>query len=60
MLREINQIKKDKYFMLLLICGILKNKNKWTNIKKKNRNTVIDTENKQVVTRGDRLEGRKK
>ena len=59
MLREINQIKKDKYFIILLIYGILKNKNKWTNIKK-TRNTVIDTENKQVVTRGDRLEGRKK
>ena len=60
MLREINQTKKHKYFMMSLIYFIFK-KSKYINIIYNiKKNTVIDTENKQEVASGDGLEGRKK
>ena len=60
MLREINQTKKHKYFMMSFIYFIFK-KSKYINIIYNiKKNTVIDTENKQEVASGDGLEGRKK
>ena len=47
---EISQTEKDKYCMISLICVILKTKQM---NKQQNRNKVIDTENKQVITRGE-------
>ena len=38
---------KDKYFMILFICGIQKQKQ----MNKQNKNRLVDTENKLVVTR---------
>ena len=40
---------KDKYQMISLICGLLKNDTDWTYLQ--NRNRVIDTENKLMVIR---------
>ena len=48
MLSEMRQIKKDKYHVISLICGILKNK---TNEQTKNLK-FMDTENKLAVARG--------
>ena len=45
-LSEIIQREKDKYCVISLLCEI----------KKQNRNRLIDIENKPVVTRGGRLE----
>ena len=51
--------KKDKYHMILLICGILKNKwYKYTYLQ--NRNRLTDPKNKLMVTKGERWEGRDK
>ena len=44
-----NKSEKDKYFMISLICGVYKNKT--------NKNTLMDTENKQVVAREEEGEG---
>ena len=44
-----NKSEKDKYFMISLICGAYKNKT--------NKNTLMDTENKQVVAREEEGEG---
>ena len=42
---------KDKYHMISLICGILKNEQcKWTYLQ--NRNRPTDIENKLMVTKG--------
>ena len=43
MLREISQTEKDKYHMILLICGLLKKKK-----------VFIDTEKRLIVARGGR------
>ena len=52
-LSEISQTEKDKYCMISLICGILKIKQ--TNEYNK---TETDTENKLVVTSGERKGGK--
>ena len=41
---EVGQTEKDKYYMILLICRILK---------KKGTNKVMDVENKVKVTKGE-------
>ena len=44
MLTKINQREEDKYYMIQLICGILK--------KKKVKSILIETESRKVVARG--------
>ena len=51
MLSELSQTEKDKYCMLSLICGIKQNKTK---------NKLTGIENRLVVTRVVRVEGRVK
>ena len=51
-LNEVSQTEKDKYCMILFICGILKKWYKWTYLQ--NRNRVTDVENKLMVTKGER------
>ena len=46
MLSEINQMKKDKYCTMPLICGIVQY------LYKNNKTTLMGTENKLVVARG--------
>ena len=53
MLSETNQTEKDRYYMISLIVES-KKYNKLVNITKRNR--LTDTENKLVVTCGDRDE----
>ena len=48
-LSGISQKEKDKYFMISLICGLLKTKQ--MSITKQNR--VMNTENKRVAARGE-------
>ena len=55
MLSETSQTEKDKYCMLSLTCGILKKYNKLVTITKRSR--LTDTENKLVVTSGEREGG---
>ena len=43
MLTKINQREEDKYYMIQLICGILK---------KKVKSILIETESRKVVARG--------
>ena len=51
-LTEISQTEKDKYHMISLICRIKKQKqNKTSKQRKQNRNRLIDTEIRLVVTR---------
>ena len=52
MLSEINHTEKDKHHMISLIW---ESKNQMD--KHNNRNKLIDTEDKQVVARGLRVEG---
>lgn len=47
MLSEIGQTEKGKYYMISLVCGILKRKAK-----------LIETESKMVITRGWGREGK--
>lgn len=42
--------RKDKYFMISLICGLLKNKTNEHKLKQRVR--VMNTENKRVAARG--------
>lgn len=50
MLTKINQREEDKYYVIPLICGILKKKKKSINYLQ-NRNTVTDgKKNKLMVT----------
>ena len=46
MLNEITQTEKDKYCVMSLICGILRNKTKKTQ-----KNKLIDTENRLVAVK---------
>ena len=46
-----SQSEKDKYQVILLICGILK-RYKWTYLQ--NRNSIIDIENKFMFTKGEK------
>ena len=49
---EVNQTEKDKYHMILLLCGLLR---------KKDTNELIyktDVENKLIVTKGGRGRGK--
>ena len=48
-LSERSQTEKEKYHMILLICGILE---KYTITYLENRNSPTDTENKLMVTKG--------
>ena len=50
-----NKSKKDKYHMISLICGILRNKTNEQSKKEKDkpRNRLSTTENKLMVTRGE-------
>ena len=50
-LSEVSQTEKDKYHMINLICGILKND---TNELLQNRNSLTDIENKPMVAKGER------
>ena len=50
-LRKVSQTEKDKYPMILLICGILKNN---TNEFIYKTNRLTDIENKLMVTKGER------
>ena len=48
---EVSQTEKDKYHIILLICGILKKKRyNWTYLQSRNR--PIDIEIKLMVTKG--------
>ena len=47
-----NRPDKDKYLMILLICGIQNKWYKWTYIQSRNRHT--DIENKLILTKGER------
>ena len=51
MLRDVSQTEKDKYYMVALICGILKIVQTDIYVK---RNRFTDTENKIVATKGER------
>ena len=51
-LSEVSQTEKDKYYMISLIYGILKNDTKWTYLQ--NRNKLTDIENKLMVTKRGR------
>ena len=51
-LSEVSQTEKDKYHMILIICGTLKKVYKWACLQ--NRNKVIDVENKLIVTKEER------
>ena len=57
MLSEINQMEKDKFPMVSLICGISKtnNQNKINEQTKPNQNKHIDIENRIVVPRRERV-----
>ena len=50
-LSEISQAEKDKYYMISLICGILKNITNYLIYKRK---IDSDIENKLMVTKGER------
>ena len=52
MVSKRNQMEKDKYHMISLICGIQKQP-KMKQMNKTNENQHIDTENRVVVTRGN-------
>ena len=52
MLTEISETKKDKYYMISLICGIYKSTNK-----QKINNQLIEKEFRLVVTRGRWVQG---
>ena len=57
-LSEVNQREKAKYYMILLICGIYKNKNKQTKNKCahfQSRSIFLDTET-NIVTKGKKGE----
>ena len=47
-LSEVSQTEKEKYCMILLICGIYKKLYKWTYLQ--NRNKLTDLENELMVT----------
>ena len=53
-LSEVSQTEKDKYHMIPLTCGIYKEKKrlKWAYFQ--NRKRLTDTENKLMVTKGER------
>ena len=51
---EWSKLDKDKYHMILLVCGILK-RYKWTYLQ--NRNRVTDVENKLKLPKGKGGEG---
>ena len=58
MLNEISQTEKNKYVMLLHICGILKKLNIQRNIiKQKQTHRLTDIENKLVVNSVEREGG---
>ena len=52
MVSELNQAEKDKYRMVSLVCGILKQNKKKTKIR------LIETETKGMIYRRDRVEDR--
>ena len=52
MVSKRNQMEKDRYYMISLICEIQKTTKNETN-EQKNENQHIDTENRVVVTRGN-------
>ena len=52
-LSEVSQTQKDKYHMILLICGILKKKKKRTYLQNRNRLTVLENELMLPVGKGE-------
>ena len=62
MLSEISQLEKDKYQMISLICGVLKQKEK---LKEQNSSRITEPKNGLIVSKGkgtgdDAWEGRDK
>ena len=57
MLSEESHTEKEKYHMILIICGIFKKKEKWDNwTYLQNQNRLTDLANELMVTRVEGLE----